>query len=342
MLIISPKTRRRHALTRRGLLTGAAALSMIDGLKLSDAQAQSACGSFYPTPPAPAAAAGFNNLVFSDDFDVAGTIGPGTTSDGSGNFNFWLWNQCNNTLGTGASSTANVVLLPTQTAAGVSNGNSGGGSFASANGGILQLNGPACGSGNITVASQQNAFYGGYIEAYLQFNPNLNVNGNWIAWWMNARNRIPFGGFSQIWTELDIVEVYDGNFGFPASGAYASCKQWGANGSNSVAGAGQYIVPNGSANFVQDSNWHKFGFRWQVDGGLSAGPNTTATGTISFWIDDLQMVTWNNGNPKTSYRSGPGGDPGAQYMNFSVQPLYLGGPFGAGANMNVDYVRVWQ
>ena len=68
MRLISPKS---TELSRRKLLTGAAALAAYaEGFSPGNLEAQSPCGTFYPTPPPQAAAAGTNQLVFADDFTV--------------------------------------------------------------------------------------------------------------------------------------------------------------------------------------------------------------------------------------------------------------------------------
>lgn len=334
----------KKLITRRGLMTGAVAgaSAAYVGLQPERVRAQSPCGTFYPTPPPGAAFGGFSRLVYADDFNVAGTIGPQSSTTG---YNFYLNADFNDTL-------ANATILPTQTAAGVANGNSGGGPAASPLGGILKMNGTGPNnSGNITIRSSSTNYtgnsnpgliYGGYIEAYMQFNPNLNKPSNWPAWWMNAQQRITFNGTANSYAEIDIMENFLGNFSFPTSQTGGNTKEWTPSGSVSCGGTFGNVLNGAYTQFNQDSNWHAFGVCWTVNGGLGSGPSTAATGTFSYWLDNQKIYTYNGGNFKTIFNTGPGGDVGARFVNFSYQVLLLGGGYGAGADMNVDYVRVWQ
>lgn len=344
MLIISPKTRRKLELGRRALLTGAAAVSAFEGLKLSDAQAQSTCGIFYPSSsPAQAQAAGMNVLKFREDFNIAGTVAQ--TSGATSGFNFFLQN--------GSTYGSNVTVNTSGTAAGISNGNTGGGSFPSANGGLLVISGPN-GNGNVSICStpestqlSSNPGFGNwkyfYAHVYAQMNNSaMNHSLDWFApLWLDSQLSIPLtpplstlGGAG--YTEFDVVELYgnDVNFSYTAQQMTSGGHQWQVNNATQISsGGGTWqtgSAPSPQTQINYDNGWHLWGVLWK--------PNGTGAGQLSIYYDNQLAATFGN---STTIATGSGGAAGYQWMD-AGGPMYLklGGP--ASFNMYVDYIEVWQ
>ena len=328
---------------RRGLLTGAAASAVYAGLR-RPAAAQS-CGAFYPSsPPAPATAAGYTQLLFADDFTVASTLAP-TASPTSG-YNWFLASN--------AANPANAAINTTATAASVSNGNTGAGSFASGLGGILTLNGPNDpGNGNVTIFSTpigtqkvSNPGFGCwgpnvYIEIYAQYNPAFTATNQWYApLWMWTQIPVSIGGTPE-GEEVDFIENYCGNFGYADNVGTFGGHTWVlSNGTNPTNGGGSYGTGTGGswAQTPMDANWHAYGMLWKSTG--------ASTGTIQVFFDNQPQVIFNNSASAPYSTSilpvGTGGTVGFEALTGS-SPLYaiMGGPPGTGGNINVDYFRVW-
>jgi hypothetical protein len=331
-------------LSRRKLVTdGAATVTLFNIIQSRPAEAQSPCGTFYPTVPAEAAAAGFTKLVFRDDFTVPGTIDP--TGNATAGYNWYL------RPGIGVTS-ADTVVSAGLSAAGVSNGNSGGGSFASPLGGILALNCPvAGGNGNTTIIStppssikSYNPGFGcwnhGYFEFYAQMNPNVTANNQWWALWFFSQ-LITSGTHT---TEIDLMESYSGNFGYTGgSQDYMTTggHQWSSTGGNQVAAGGGGIVSNAPGNpaLLLDLNWHLYGMLW-----VSTGSNT---GYFQIFIDRVPVYAYNGGNPVTKIASGTGGISGYQWAEEGgLLYIQLGCPgraaVGGSGILYLDYINVWQ
>ncbi len=339
---------------RRSLLTGAAALAAHS--RLAKAQTGS-CGPVTFTAPSQAAAAGFSRLVFSDDFAVAGSIAP-TTAPLSG----YKWYLAN-----GATS-ANAVVNTAATAASISNGNSGGGSFASSGGGVLSLNGPAIpGNGNVTIFSTplatqkvNNPGFGCwgpniYVEIYAQMNlsiygPSNPANNQWYApawFWTQVPSTYQGNAAGE---ELDLIEEYAGNFGYANNNGTFSGHVWSLNGTTSTVcgtpastqldcGGGSFGTGLGGSwtQISIDSNWHAYGFLWKTTG--------TNTGTLqAFYDNQPATIYWSRGfapYATSALPVGTGGTAGFELLD-NNSPLYaiMGGP--PGANMNIDYFNVWS
>ncbi len=345
-------------LPRRKLLAGGVAAAAYNRLLMEEARACTGVvtggGGFVPTPPPHATAAGYTTLLFSDDFNVAGTIGDATKTSG---FNWYYIPGFN-------VQPSNVVVNTTKTAAQVSNGNTGGGPNASPNGGMLTISGPNTGGNNTAILSTpasthvtSNVSKGAYQwatwEFYAQMDNNYVFNGDWYAIWFFSQFNVPYANgslnFTQVGTEVDLNEMFCGNFGFPANQQTGSGKQWTVpgNGSPFLSNGSAYDSLNGST-YTQinaDSNFHTFSLHW-------VAPNGGTAGFVQFFIDNNPITFFGQGTSKNTTGkavNGQGltGTPGWQWIENS--PLYMqmgapptGGSGGAGTgNMNVDWVRVW-
>ena len=353
MLIRSPKS----LISRRTLLTGAGASAAYLALQPERVRAQSPCGTFFPTAPAPASAVGYNTLVYADDFNVAGTIGDASQLSG---FNWYYIPGFN-------VQPANAIVSTAKTAAQVTNGNSGGGPNSSPLGGILQISGPATGGNNTTLLStpasthvttpvKYGAYQHAYWEFYAQFDNNYVFNGDWYALWFFSQVNVPYQNgslnFTQVGTEVDLMEAFCGNYGFPSNQQTGSGKQWTVP---NVSGGGSYLS-NGSAydslsgsTYTQinaDSNWHTFGLLW-------VGPSGGTPGYTQFYIDNNLITFFGQGTSKNTTGTavngqGLSGTAGWQWIENSPLYMQMGGPptggsGGAGQGfLNVDWVRVWK
>ena len=189
------------------------------------------------TPPSPAAAAGFDKLVFDDDFTRTDTIA--TAQNATSGFKwYWSFDDATNhpwSVQTGA------------TASSISNGNTSGGSNASPNGGILTLTGPGSPndglitvpgwplnkSGAVLPAEGDGCWSHAYFEAYLQFridgNASTDPSNGWPAFWSwsaQALGDYGFGGSSLTepnYSEIDFMEEASARFSAtnPATGGRA-------------------------------------------------------------------------------------------------------------------------
>lgn len=213
-----------------------------------------------PVTPAQASAAGFNNLVFNDDFTTANTI---TATSATTGFNWYALEQ----------NPSYYTVSTTQTAAQLSNGNTSGGSNASPNGGILNIiNGrtnndvlQSCAQAITGTAGQQgNSWLHGYIEAYIQYKSTDSSPG-WPAFWSfqtgptaNAHN-----------TELDFFEI-NAN----ANSYGLVFHTWFNNFASQVGTGAGWTMP-------LTSEWHTYGCLW-----VSTG---AGTGKVTGYVDNVQV-----------------------------------------------------
>lgn len=374
MLIISPKTKLRHALTRRGLLTGAAALSMFEGLKLSEAQTQSPCGSFFPaSPPTQAQNAGMTALKFVDDFNVPNTVAPTNSSALSG-YNWWPNTNFGttyafNTTGNGNGvPPANISVFTNATAGGITNGASAadGGPFPSPNGGVAVLTSAVTGNGGVptmvtvppsTVHTNSSpgtipasgTFDECYIEIYCQWNPNYVQSGQWPGLVLYSQQNKSIPGQTVMGSmELDQMENYLGNFSFPPEQMTSSAHCVLIGGNQPAAGGGTYGTGQTTplpAGFVQtnyDGCWHLFGYLKQH--------TSSNSGSISVYYDNVLQNLYNLPTP---ILTGPGGSftSGWDWVGYFNAYFYsIAAGYGPGLGnsattpgpcFNVDYVRIW-
>lgn len=278
-----------------------------------------------PIPaPAQAAAAGFTSAVFFDDFTASNTIA--TTQGAASGFN-WYWDF---------HGSPSFTVNTTQTAAGVSNGNANGGTNASAAGGILTLNGPnsiitvpgnALNNASATLPTTGCWLYG-YFEAYLQVNVSDVVpptGSGWPAFWSwSAEDLHGFGfGSSSLTatsTEIDIIEIFNTQFG-DAPGTSGQTIHQPAGSTVVYSNIPGQLSGATSAIPTADANWHTYGVLWYPGG-------------ITFWRDNVQI------GPTAA---GPFGT-GALQIETAKQHLFLVLSSGiqSGAQLNVDWVRVWK
>jgi hypothetical protein len=279
--------------------------------------------------PPQAVAAGFTNQVFFDDFTTSNTIA--TTQNAASGFN-WYWGNQQGVP------TQCWSVNTSQTAAGLSNGNSGGGANASPNGGILTLTGPgnsndaiitvpgsALNNGTARLPTSGCWLYG-YFEAYLQCNPANVVPptaSGWPAFWTwSAEGLVSYGfGSSNLnatSTEVDIIEVFATQFSDPAGTQSSAIHQPG--GSTTVY-SNQAGVLTGAVTAcpLDNANWHTYGMLWYPGG-------------VSFFVDNVQVGPTAAGPFSTS----------ALQMETAKQHLFmlLGTGIQSGGQLNVDWVRV--
>ena len=273
--------------------------------------------------PGPAAGAGFNTLVFEDDFTTTDTIAP-SMSTASGYKWYWSFDA----------NEQSWTVQPTATAASISNGNIGGGNNASPQGGILTLSGPGAPNDElITVpgsslnngsavlpAEGDGCWSHAYFEAYIQFkidgNASTDPSNGWPAFWSFSVQGLHGYGFGSSslnaanYSEIDFMESYGTIFNEQPGNWTATMHQWPAN--DSSDGDTQQT----------DNNWHTYGCLWTSTG--------DGTGEVQFYFDGVQA-------DQTI-------EVGTNQTQFSLEGMYQFIVLGTGQNwdMNVDWVRVWQ
>ena len=354
------------------------------------------------TAPPEAAAVGFTELIFSDDFNVAGTVAPNdtvtsgynfypangigctsgvVTADGSITINGSVVNNAGILANGNGTPMANVTVYTTATAAGIANGNTGGGPFASPNGGIMTLNAPVWANGGIatvstTASSTQRVsipstgvFTYGLFEVCMQLQPLFVCPGQWPAiWYQVQKTVIPPNQTVQGSEEIDQLETFAGNAGYTGTlskrmTAGGHC--WLASGPNPnpYNGGGTYgtgQIGTNTSGFVEtdlDNEFHVWGMLK-----VSTGPGT---GYIQIYFDRVLQTIYSYSNPLVT---GLGGTPtsGGQPLGWAWADLFQyfmilsacyfnnSGPNQASTfatsgnsntlrtpNVNVDWARVW-
>jgi hypothetical protein len=287
-----------------------------------------------PTPtvptisaPPPAASAGFNRLVFNDDFTSSSTIA--NNSSAQSGFN-WYW--------VGVNSTSQYQVNTSMNAAAVNNGNNGGGSFASPFGGILTMN--VCNNSfqdcfqtvpnNATSTSLGQSFQHAYFEAYMQFRYDGSATGgSWPGFWSWSVEGLVAGNTGQ---HIENPEVDFMEYSAPV-GYGTTLHDWPANGGSAVTPPWANNAPIGNDGnlWPMDDNWHLYGCLW-----VSTG---NGTGNVKFFRDNVQCKysADPNGN---GIATGVGSPLGQVILESRHMYLILG--CGTGWTTNVDYVRVWQ
>lgn len=319
--------RKRLALPRRGLISGAAAV-----VAMASVPAQAQCALFAPPQ---AAAAGFTHLVFNDDFVTTTTVSPTSGGTGSPAYN-WYWQGINSTsqysintnyvpgvtdskpVAAGRSSGVLTILTQTNT-------------FSAG----LQSIFPSQLSSNTT-----GAFNRGYFECYMLANYTAGPGGTAVGWpaawlWDLATQNAATNG--QVTAEADIVEYYPNGGANAAATAISTLHNWEVVSGSRV----DEFNTNGHnvlANQPSDSGWHKFGMLW-----TGSGSGSSATGTVSFYVDDvLQVMSGTssfsliaNTNAATAGLTAMAADFMFWYLGTAENTI---GPWTA----SWDYLRVWQ
>jgi beta-glucanase (GH16 family) len=190
------------------------------------------------SPPAPAIAAGFTNLVFDDEFTTPSTISP----NGSGSYNWYATNFA------GASAS-----LPS--------------SDYSVQGGYLAIktdtSGYSYGLATAAPGHTAQAWQHGYFEASIKFNPGGYQGSAWPAFWSwsieDATGTDVGNGTRGPYAELDFMEAYPIGYGRIAIGT--TIHQWLSGKSVSQNSNNAPSIPWGT-NFNQ---FHVYGCAWTPD-----------------------------------------------------------------------------
>lgn len=211
--------------------------------------------------PAQAAAAGFNKLVFDDEFNSINTISP----TNAGTYNWYTWNPY--------STSAEMPLSDFQ----VSNG-------------CLTIETDLSGysAGLMTINSTTDTagtFQHGYFEARMQFYPAGSEGGAWPAFWSYALQAVQG---ATPYAELDFVEAYPGGKGGATQGnngvtLLTTVHQWTSSSSSTQQ---PNDVPTLPANFNYDA-FHIYGCLWTTD-------------SVTWYIDNQPVMTVATG-PGTSF-----------------------------------------
>lgn len=292
-------------------------------------------GAVLMTPPPQAVAAGFTNLVFSDDFKTTTTIA--TSGAAAAGFN-WYWDS------SGVTSTADYSVN-TAAVPGVGDGLS---TAPGASSGILTiLTAHNTFSSQLTTtfrsqigSNHTGAWNHGYFEAYIYFNPTVQGGGGpsagWPAFWsLDTRMLSSFTG--QVCAECDFMEAFPSGTAGSGSNQISTLHNWTAT-SGAATGTDSFNsnFPN---NFPNAGNptagWHKYGCLWQGDG---------THGTVSLYHDDVILVFPTSAfNPTGSVINLDGtaaATAGFSAMESAFMRIILG--TGPTWPMLVDYVNVFQ
>lgn len=269
----------------------------------------------FSAVPAQAAAAGFSTQGFFDDFTSSATVtnNTGFTTMQSGIK--WYPGQ-----GVAMTDPTHYHLLTGTTAAGISNGNSGGGVNASPNGGILQVTGIAAiaNQGNFISAPQAmigvspptgTGYMGptGYWEGYMQY---VTTGTTHVAMWTYP------GTSAVVFTEVDIVEL--NILGNDPDYWIGNLNQWSSGSDISNESCNQIIA--------KDANWHTYGI-------LISTP-VSGVGTMEAYLDNVLVGSLNVGtgtNYPTVYTD----------ANGTVKRLWVIGKNVSADIVNFDWIRYW-
>jgi beta-glucanase (GH16 family) len=182
------------------------------------------------SPPPQAAAAGFTNLVFDDEFDNPYTV----SLDGTGNYNWYTTNFMDPSLSLppyGYSIQNGYLTILTDTS------------------------GYSAGLGTASPSNATNAWQHGYFEASIAFCPTCSEGGSWPAFWSysieEATGQLPA---SSPYAELDVMEYYTQG---QTSKYTTNVHQWTA-GTNIQNSNNMPVLPPGT----NLGNWHTYGCLW--------------------------------------------------------------------------------
>ena len=263
------------------------------------------------TPPAQAAAAGFNTAVLNDTFtssaDYSSTQGTATVAGAQWYPYFWAKAS--------SVSIANNVMTVT------------GGNIATV---------PTYAVGTGTAQSVPGSFFHGYFEASFKFSPtgtSSTSEGVWPGFWLFGMDAQSTQASSFNCPECDIFEAYPlggtsfdpvqtlHNWLYPGNngGDSETANTDNLNDMSSLVGSSESTNPN-------DGAYHTYGCLWKSTG--------NGTGSVQFYYDNFLV----NHDGTTSFPVGAGtGFPGQEQNAMSV---ILQGS--ANQPIMVQYVRVWQ
>lgn len=250
--------------TKEGSFTIGAVASSLGATNQTDtitAPLPPACSSNSapPTsPPSQAAAAGFNTLVFDDEFNSANTISP----NGSGTYNWYTTNfySASAQLPASGYQVVNNCLTILTDDSGYSAGLSTMGSLS----------------------SRAGTFQHGYFEARIQFYPFGSQGSAWPAFWSYAQEA--YLGISPF-AELDFMEAYP--YGSAGTVILTNVHQWTvtSGGKTSVQQPNDVpILPSGfnyDAFHIYGCLWATNSVTWYIDNQpvmtVATGPGTRFT-----------------------------------------------------------------
>jgi len=261
------------------------------------------------TAPLPAAKAGYNRLVFYDDFDSLRTIDVrGTGKPG------YNWYVDRPVWGSGITepsdySVSNSVLTVSST------GHTGSWALSSFS--------PKGNTGH--------SFKFGYFEARIRFDPKLGKSSkDWPAWWSLSTLHSRLNNMDH-WAELDFIEAYTGGHA-DYSGAFVGTVHDWANGSKThYQNSNNWKPLPKSTDFNQ---WHTYACLWRL-------------GEITWYFDGNALMTQTYSatappNPLANGTSTPTPAGVFSILDTEAEGMLLILGSDPEWPMYVDWVRVWQ
>jgi len=258
-----------------------------------------------PAPPPQAVKAGYETLVFNDDFDSLESIDvKGTKKSG------YKWYVDAPIWGSGitdpsAYNVSNSVLTVT------SDGYTANWTLTSYSPG-----------GKVGYS-----FRYGYFEARIRFNPKLGkIARGFPAWWCFSVNHSVNGDPSR-WAELDFYEAYTGGYA-DYNGLFVGTVHDWANDSKT------HYQNSNNVQWLSDttfSKWHTYGCLW-------------TPGRITWYFDNDSLMTQTYSADKTPYPQTNPHAPVGTFSILDTEPLGMMLILGSDEKwpMEVDWVRVWR
>src|ERR1035437_2728749 len=263
------------------------------------------CESRGRIPP-PAASAGFDHLVFCDDFDSISTIDvKGTGAPGFSWYTKLPFGGAQ-TLPS-AYSVSHSVLTVTST--GYT------GNWA------LTTRDPVTGNGH--------AWNFGFFEARVKFDPTLGPESQgWPSFWSLSAYHTQYNNLD-IWPELDFFEAYTGGEASYSGAFVGTLHQWQDSGSINYQNSNNF-----QSTSVDWNEWHVLGCLWvpgQITWYLDGNPLMTQ-----------QYSATAPPNPLANTAGGITPTPAGVFDVIDTQTMQLIVGSSPGWPLNIDYVRVWQ
>jgi hypothetical protein len=273
-----------------------------------------------PTSPQQAAAVGFTNLVFDDEFTTANTFTSSTSVTSGYNWYFFPWAALNSS--------------------GVSvNTGAGTGALAGATG-IATIGAGVCIQTVPTYPANGNAIPGtfqhGYFEARIQFNPVVGGTDGWPAFWSFGISAFDTTGGNGYTAENDFFEAFP-NGGIGSTDDCVNTLHNWKHASDEVTGTDtsntddtnqmESVVGSTESAQLNDGAWHIMGCLWVQ--------TSATTGYVEYYLDNM-LIKHNGG--VTRFQTGVG--TGLTQQELDHMFLIIGGA--TNWPLNVDWVRVWQ